>query len=384
MNNLDSRPDPSWTEVQKGNQHAGVMWNLLESKFPRTHRLLAGSRYQLPPKRQADYPNHEYAAHFDAQALLDGLAAHRLSLLGDSKRWKSVGGPFIVTNEWLKTGQRTLFVERELGEALKRTDLPEGFGPQDLRWRWNAFRLVLPAGLFGGHERLFGDEELPGAWDVPFITVMKVNQGQAFEFHPDLYREVQTAFLIKTAGKKIEAVALSDDANEDGMCFCLQRRGHPDQKWGAPLNGGCKLNQQTLQALANEAPYSSGGGLYPWDRGGDKYIIEVKRFLFNVLLFLGSLPEEYEPDQVLRPGREKKGRFRPELRAARFLGKEAYRPARRPEGKADHEPTGRKLLAHWKAGCWKRVAHGPGMSLRRLQWIQPYRTHGPDAGEDLT
>jgi hypothetical protein len=54
-----------------------------------------------------------------------------------------------VTNEWLKLDQRTLFVERELGEALKRTDLPEGFCPQDLRWRWNALRLVLPAGLFG-------------------------------------------------------------------------------------------------------------------------------------------------------------------------------------------------------------------------------------------
>jgi hypothetical protein len=40
-------------------------------------------------------------------------------------------------------------------------------------------------------------------------------------------------------------------------------------------------------------------------------LTEVKRFLFNVLLFLGSLPEEYEPDQVLRGAREKKGHLRP-------------------------------------------------------------------------
>src|SRR5580700_30484 len=64
-------------------------------------------------------------------------------------------------------------------------------------------------------------------------------------------------------------------------------------------------------------------------------LTEVKRFLFNVLLFLGSLPEEYEPDQVLRAAREKKGHLRPELRAARFLGKETYRPASRPTG-AEH------------------------------------------------
>ena len=59
------------------------------------------------------------------------------------------------------------------------------------------------------------------------------------------------------------------------------------------------------------------------------FVIGFKRFLFKVLLFLGSLPEEYEPEKVVRPAREKKGRFRPELRAARFLGKEAYRPAKR-------------------------------------------------------
>ena len=79
-----------------------------------------------------------------------------------------------------------------------------------------------------------------------------------------------------------------------------------------------------------------------WTPDLSAFVIGFKRFLFNVLLFLGSLPEEYEPEKVVRPAREKKGRFRPELRAARFLGKEAYRPARRPTG-AEHEPTGREL-----------------------------------------
>jgi hypothetical protein len=62
------------------------------------------------------------------------------------------------------------------------------------------------------------------------------------------------------------------------------------------------------------------------------------------LLFMGSLPEEYEPDQVLRAAREKKGQLRPELRAARFLGKEAYRPASRPTG-AEQNPLGANCRA---------------------------------------
>ena len=56
--------------------------------------------------------------------------------------------------------------------------------------------------------------------------------------------------------------------------------------------------------------------------------------------FLGSLPEEYEPDQVLRAAREKKGHLRPELRAARFLGKETYRPASRPTERSTNPPGG--------------------------------------------
>ena len=75
-------------------------------------------------------------------------------------------------------------------------------------------------------------------------------------------------------------------------------------------------------------------------RGADTYLTEVKRFLFNVLLFLGSLPEEYEPDQVLRAAREQKGHLRPELRAARFLGKETYRPASRPTERSTNPPGG--------------------------------------------
>ena len=81
-----------------------------------------------------------------------------------------------------------------------------------------------------------------------------------------------------------------------------------------------------------------------WTPDLSAFVIGFKRFLFNVLLFLGSLPEEYEPENVLRPAREKKGRFRPELRAARFLGKEAYRPARRPTG-AEQNPPGANCRA---------------------------------------
>jgi hypothetical protein len=47
------------------------------------------------------------------------------------------------------------------------------------------------------------------------------------------------------------------------------------------------------------------------------FLIGFKRFLFNALLFLGSLSEEYEPENVWRPAREKKGGFRPEFESTK-------------------------------------------------------------------
>jgi hypothetical protein len=180
-------------------------------------------------------------------------------------------------------------------------------------------------------------------------------------------------FLIKGG---IDRILASEDGNEDGMVFYFYRRLSPDQKWSAPLYSACRLNDQTLRALAEAPAQRPADDPYALDHRADIYLTEVKRFLFN--LFLGSLPEEYESDQVLRAAREKKGHLRPELRAARFLGKETYRPASRPTG-AEHQPTGRKLPGHWRAGHWRRQAFGEGSLQRKLIWIQPYKTAGSDA-----
>ena len=238
-------------------------------------------------------------------------------------------------------------------------------------------RLVLPAGLFEGQRQVFEGEVPAASWDIPSITFLKINKGQSFDYHPDLSKEAQAAFFIKTEGG-INRILASEDSNEDGMGFYFYRRLSPDQKWSAPLYSACRLNDQTLRALAEAPAQRPADDPYALDHRADAYLTEVKRFLFNVLLFLGSLPEEYEPDQVLRAAREKKGHLRPELRAARFLGKETYRPASRPTG-AEHQPTGRKLQGHWRAGHWRRQSFGEGSLQRKLIWIQPYKTAGLDA-----
>jgi hypothetical protein len=162
------------------------------------------------------------------------------------------------------------------------------------------------------------------------------------------------------------------------MGFYFYRRLSPDQKWSVPLYSACRLNDQTLRALAEAPAQHPADDPYAWDHRADTYLTEVKRFLFNVLLFLGSLPEEYEPDQVLRAAREKKGHLRPELRAARFLGKEAY-SAGIPSDRSGAPTHRAELPGHWRAGHWRRQAFGEGSLQRKLIWIQPYKTVGPTA-----
>jgi hypothetical protein len=188
--------------------------------------------------------------------------------------------------------------------------------------------------------------------------------------HPILQREATVMF-----GQR----PLPDGwLGRDAMLFHFQRRPHSGHKKPLGAYGACQLDERTLRALAEEIDVHADSRPL-WTPELSAFLIGFKRFLFNVLLFLGSLPEEYEPDQVLRPAREKKGRFRPELRAARFLGKEAYRPASRPSG--PHQPTGRKLPGHWRAGHWRRQTFGEGGLQRKLIWIQPYKTAGPDADQ---
>ena len=132
-----------------------------------------------------------------------------------------------MVNEWLKQGQTTLFVERELGEVLNRTDLPEGFSSQDLHWRWNAFRLILPLGLFRVKFRM--DDPHQEGWDtdIPVVTVAKVLKGQSLDFHRTLFQETEAAFGREPLGDTWP--------NEDAVLFSIQRK---PTRIRAPLSSG--------------------------------------------------------------------------------------------------------------------------------------------------
>jgi hypothetical protein len=62
------------------------------------------------------------------------------------------------------------------------------------------------------------------------------------------------------------------------------------------------------------------------------------------------------------------------------VGKSQYRPSQKPHYHIAQD-TGRKLPKHWRAGHWKRQVIGMKRGERKLIWIEPYETYGPDEME---
>lgn len=107
----------------------------------------------------------------------------------------------------------------------------------------------------------------------------------------------------------------------------------------------------------------------------------LKHLALNILLFMSSAPSESEPPAELRKPRLVGDRFVSGLYKARFVGDSQRKTLKgKPEIIAEKMPkvgSHSAHAAHWVAGHWRQQPHGPKSSLRKLTWIRPYQTSGP-------
>lgn len=349
----------------------------MQRQWPRLYRAVCATRYELPAYRQADYPYYAHAFGHDlSQVSLDGvinaiLLSEQTGRLLNEEDKEAFAASFYAVMAWVALGKISLFVERELAEALLRTDLPSDFSPEDLSWKWNAFRLFLPKGLFRVESEY-------GLIEPTCVTGARYFKGKPLLTDSALKEDVR-AFLKRRGFESIFEGTAKSRAEENSLMLCMQMRPQPEFMGAADFYIAAVLDDRTLSEIAKDnQAYSPPRN---WTFPEEEFLRQIKRFVFNALLFTGQMPVEYEPGEVIRPLREKGGRIRSEIRKARFLGKELYRPQTRTDAGHSHEPTGRKLPGHWRAGHWKRQPFGPGRSQRRLQWIQPYKTFGPEDAE---
>jgi hypothetical protein len=334
---------------------------------PLAYEQFFGRKYMLPNYRQSDYGRQEFE-----------------QLVAFDRCLQFAGGVFNPSDEVQRAAianslaslnykRPTLFLERELGEAFLRAELPENFTTGEIKWRWNAFKVWLPLGLLS-IER--GD----GIRSLTHFDISQMGPNNPIRCPKDIAIELDR-FASKLIGTpNTRRLEKSDFMYErDGVCISapLDKPEHSKitqtlygltKPWGAVKFGQYRAIKGSLMS-----PISK-------DESDDKLIARLEYLILQVMLYLGAYPIEYTSQRMIRPMKREGKNVIPGLFDAHFVGQSqlrAYRPSE-PTAKMVSKPTGKHVAAHWVAGHWKRVTFGKGGAERRLQWIMTYTTHDPE------
>jgi hypothetical protein len=342
-----------------------------ERHCPATYQAICSKRYLLPNKRQSDYANQDRLNEHLKLVLLRYALGREGKTQNQSSQIELINLIQAINYE-----RPTLYLERELGQALLRTDLPEDLSTDDLHWPWPGFRLMLPGGLCAAaHDGR--------RVSLQYLDLSLGEAGQPIRWSDALLFDLFKG--LKGCGYQIDIELLSRGFVHPSGTFygCgltdFQLAGYqPDT---VTWVGG--WDDRKLRELVK----SSGNLLTDLSEPEQMtmaLLLEGARCLaLNVLIFLSQEPIDYQPEPFLRLPRMEGRHFKPGLAKARFVGDFQPRSRSTPGPKSDEhncpaEPSDITRAPHWVRGHWARIAHGKGRSLRRLTWIRPYRTGQPD------
>jgi hypothetical protein len=334
-----------------------------ERNFPTMYRAYFGRKFLLPNYRAPDYINLEIENYFSFDRCLQ--FKHFQLIARDEVSMVAIANSFAA----MHYGKPTLFLERELGEKLLRTDLLADMQTGDIRWRWPAFKVVLPLGLISV-------ERDGQVYSLTHFDICRVDPEKGIKAPLEIAQEIDRFLRITKSDLALLGSAEKFEYRHQTSGIAISTAlDQPDNP---------RLSQ-TLYAVVKSwgdiriADYQAEGGeLGSPLRQDDKdrsLLDRLAHLVVNVLLFLSAAPLEYEPEKVIRPARQEGKHRTPGLIEARFVGQVMIRPVRPSPGpKSPDSPPGRHLASHWVSGHWKRQVHGVGRSERKLIWIMPYRT----------
>ena len=340
------------------------------AKFaPRLGELIWGRRYVLPNYRQPDYYPQRWGDLIYGGQLMDPIQVGRV--IDDV-----ANAGFCNAIRAMECRRPQLWLERELGEALVRTEVPADINTDDVKFRWPGMRIWLPKRLLALGERdlMFFDVccvPLEKRLNIPEPYAAEINAlGREYNwpYKDAVYCTLSTAYaqtgLFITGnlnGRDPERITKEDISRGDFMLYGVIK----------------PFDDLTLGSIARVA--HSGEHLdspYKSTERDDEFCEKILHVALQTLLYLGSMPMEYEPE-ILRKGRTEGKHSIPALLRAKFVGQSQLRAKPAHQAEPVHH-TGRQLPAHWVAGHWKRQAYGAGRAERKLIWIQPYQTYGPE------
>lgn len=364
----------------KGQSHSNVKSSksLTEDQFkamgiriakacPLTWTAITGKRYIVPNFRQPDYYNQENLDHVMAFFLATYVA-------GDyGERPDHVIRTMYLSALMALREQRPMyFLERELGEALMRTKTPGDLDTSDIHWRRGQMRIMLPKGLITVERE--GQEKR----DVMFLDIGRAEKDALNSLPQEMTIELRN-FAMSYGRLKLSNIPVPV-FDRDGMVVSCQLSGDLNKDPG--LNYGLvrPFEGLKLKDIKVGGHFDSGSVC---DETDDHLLDRIEHLAVSILLFMGSVPLEYEAqkEELIRKPKQINDRLVPGLWAAKFVGRSQYRPSQKP---SYHTAvwSGRRLPKHWRAGHWKRQWYGDKRGESKLIWVEPYETFGPPEPED--
>lgn len=338
---------------------------------PRFRQLAYGKKYILPHYRQADYYPQDVS-----NVMYSGMVLETVFDSGPPD--DVVNAAFANALMAMKCQRPQLWLEKELG--FKFGDLPLDFETNDVKFRWPGMRIHLPKGLLQirpkGPQSTLRDLMYLDICMVPARTSLGISRDYVAEIEALVDEYGWDCIPDEVRTKPFDRSALIVSGNLNGDDGDIYETGYDAIKEGALMCYGVikPFDDLTLREIAKvtseDAHLSSPLKATPED---DILCEKMLNIALNTLLFLGSMPLEYDPTKatMLRKPRLEGKHPVPGLYAAQFVGRSQLRP-HTPGAHLASPGTGQSPAAHWKKGHWQRVVYGKGRTERRLQWIYPY------------
>jgi hypothetical protein len=322
----------------------------LPKHFPALSKAVLSKKYLLPNYRQTDYAKQEACDYL----LLDSFFGY----LAEKVQVTDHVSVHCMNNfvNALHYDRPTFYLERELGEPLLKAKLPLDYYSSDINWRYPTFRVYLPHNLV----TITRDGAASG---VMFLDITYLRKGKGLTLPRDIEAEIKKHHFegyVPLLDSEFEGLSVSWVLDFDSPLSVI----------AYAISAG--LEESKIRDLIKDAhgrlstPFES-------DELDTDFSNKVLFLALNILLFLSSIPIEYDSQTALRKPRTEGTRLIPGLYPAKFIGQSQLRASsKQPTHVAAHLPTGKHLAAHWRAGHWKRQPFGPKHSDRKLVFILTY------------
>ena len=328
----------------------GGLMKEVERKCPLAARAMLARKFSLPKYRAPDYYPQDDINRMSLMMLM-------LPSLPDFQTDDVVQSQLLNLFQALHCDRPTLFLERELGVILIKTEIPGFVETSDIHFPFPSIRVMLPRCLLG--------IEPQERWAM-FLDIGTLKKDTDVGCPKDIAKELD---VYGRGARLLSRMTFTYPDDAIAISTQLDRGIASSYAVTKPLKGTLEQFQRIGGKLRTN---------YPNDAYDDRLLADMQRLALNILLVLSSVPFEYTPDVIERREHKEGKRVIPALVRAKWVGDALVRA--RKEGHIKGEAAvGYHVTAHWRAAHWVRQPYGPKRSLRRLIWLLPIHVGGKAA-----